>query len=221
MSQDAAAFIRANLHIVEPPFAPGVRLYQAQRASGLRRLIGDDAPPPYWAYTWAGGAVLVSHLQAYPEIVRGRRVLDLGAGSGLVGIAAARMGASSVMAAEIDPHGVVAIGLNAALNGVTISVLAGDVLSEPPADVDLVLVGDLFYAPGLAARTLACLDRYVAAGAQVLIGDPGRDDLPLARLERVADYFVPDFGDAAGRVAKSSGVFALVSPPSSSSAEPT
>ncbi len=74
--------------------------------------------PPYWAYAWAGGAVLARYILDQPQTVAGRRVLDLGAGSGLVGIAAAKAGASTVIAAEIDRNGVAAIGLNAAANGV-------------------------------------------------------------------------------------------------------
>ena len=54
------------------------------------------ARPPYWAYQWAGGTVLARHFLDRPETVRGRRVLDLGAGSGVVGIAAALAGASRV-----------------------------------------------------------------------------------------------------------------------------
>ncbi|WP_292247577.1 methyltransferase, partial [Mesorhizobium sp.] len=70
----------------------------------------------YWAYAWAGGTVLARYILDRPQTVAGRRVLDLGAGSGLVGIAAAKAGARAVIAAEIDRNGIVALGLNAAAN---------------------------------------------------------------------------------------------------------
>ena len=70
--------------------------------------------------------------------------------------------------------------------------------------VDVVLVGDLFYAPELAVRVSAFLARCVAAGVTVLVGDPYRAHLPLGALEVVAEYEVADFGEAAGR---RSGVF--------------
>src|SRR6185312_15878473 len=106
-------FIRMNMRIAPVPMIPEIRLYTAHSASGLRRLVDSDdsadPSPPYWAYPWAGGAVLARHFLDNPQTVAGRRVLDLGAGSGIVGIAAAKAGASEVIAAEIDRNGVAAI----------------------------------------------------------------------------------------------------------------
>ncbi|WP_292129155.1 50S ribosomal protein L11 methyltransferase, partial [Mesorhizobium sp.] len=82
-----------------------------------------EPQPPYWAYAWAGGAVLARYVLDRPSTVAGRRVLDLGAGSGLVGIAAARAGAREVTAAEIDRNGIVALRLNAEANGVAIIII--------------------------------------------------------------------------------------------------
>ena len=185
-----AEFIRTHLPVAAVPGLPGVMLHLAVPTSGLRRLTDQT---PYWAYAWAGGAVLSRHILANPDLVSGRRVLDLGAGSGLVGIVAARAGAV-VLAAEIDPLGQVAIGLNARINRVSITLLPGNILDGPVPDVDLILVGDLFYNPALIAPVLGFLDRALTQGTHVLIGDPGRADLPLARLDPVAVYDVPDFG---------------------------
>ena len=168
-----------------------------------------DSPPPYWAYRWAGGAVLARHFLDRPETVRSRRVLDLGAGSGVVGIAAAKAGASQVIAAEIDPYAVVALGLNAAMNDVTVTVLAHDLTAGPPPAVDLVAVGDLFYEHDLARRVTAFLDRCLTAGIEVLIGDPGREFLPRSRLRVIAEYGVPDFGAGMSAALKQSAVFSF------------
>ena len=43
----------------------------------------------------------------------------------------------------------------------------------------------------------AFFDRCLAAGIEILVGDPGRAHLPSARLRRVAEYVVPDFGEPA------------------------
>lgn len=159
-----------------------MRLHKAGPASGLWRIAGDGAAP-YWAYHWAGGLVLARFVLDRPEWVRGRRVLDLGAGGGLVGIAAALAGAEAVLAAEIDPAGRAALRLNAALNEVAIEMLEGDVLDAEPPEVDLVAVGDLFYDAALALRVTDWLDLCRARGIEVLVGDPRRAPLPLARLE--------------------------------------
>jgi predicted nicotinamide N-methyase len=224
---DPVEFIKANMRIAPVPSLPEIQLYTSHPASGLRRLVDphqsadadddavepdDDAPesqPPYWAYAWAGGAVLARYILNHPQSVAGRRVLDLGAGSGLVGIAAAKAGASTVIAAEIDRNGVAAIGLNAAANGVTISVIDKDITADPPPAVDLVLAGDVFYGRNVALRVTPFLDRCLTAGIEVLVGDPRRNDLPLSRLRLLAEYQVPDFGDAKGAATKPSGVFSF------------
>ena len=208
---DALRFIRENMRVAAVPLLPEILLYTAHPASGLWRLARPDgeAMPPYWAYQWAGGAVLARHFLDRPETVRGRRVLDLGAGSGVVGIAAAKAGARQVIAAEIDPHGAAAIGLNAALNEVSITVLAHDLTGGPPPAVDLVAVGDLFYEHDLAKRVTAFLDRCIAAGIEVLIGDPGREFLPRSRLRVIAQYRVPDFGAGQSAVRQTSKVFSF------------
>jgi predicted nicotinamide N-methyase len=143
-----------------------------------------------------------------PDVVAGRRILDLGAGSGLVGIAAARAGARQVVAAEIDTHAIAALELNAAANGVEIAVLQGRPMAAVPPAVDLVAVGDLFYERDLAQEVIDFLDRCVDQRIEVLVGDPGRKHLPLTRLRRRATYAVPDFGAMERASSGLSGVYA-------------
>ncbi|ANP85652.1 class I SAM-dependent methyltransferase [Rhizobium leguminosarum] len=212
MSQpDPAALIRANLPISPVPSVPEIRLHTAGPASGLWRLAGrgEADPPPYWAYPWAGGAVLARHLLDRPETVAGRHVLDLGAGSGLVAIAAAKAGAAMVTAVDIDANAIAAIGLNAAINGVNIVALAADIVEDQPPATDLLVVGDLFYDPSLALRVMAFLRRCQASGVEVLIGDPERAYLPQGELRRIATHAVADFGAGKGGKAVHAGVFRL------------
>lgn len=225
---DPLTFIKANMRIAPVPALPEIRLYAAHPASGLWRLthqVGqaaepeeegteadEDEPepqPPYWAYAWAGGAVLARYILDRPESVAGLRVLDLGAGSGLVGIAAAKAGAREVLASEIDRNGVAALGLNAAANSVAITVVGQDITAGPPPPVDVVAAGDLFYGQDLADRVIPFLDRCLAARINVLIGDPGRAYLPRSRLRLLAEYRVPDVGEAKGAAMKPSGVFSF------------
>lgn len=216
---DPAEFIRANMRLAPVPLLPEIRLYAAHPGSGLRRLLepdpdmDDDGPepqPPYWAYAWAGGSVLARYVLDRPSVVTERRVLDLGAGSGLVGIAAAKAGALHVIAAETDPNGTAAIGLNAAANGVVVEIVGADITAGPPPAVDLVLAGDVFYAQDVATRVGRFLDRCLEAGIEVLVGDPGRAWLPRSRLLLLAEYQVPDVGGTGGAEPRPSGVFAFV-----------
>ncbi len=196
---------------------PEISLHTAHPGSGLGRLSLD--PPPYWASAWAGGVALARHLFDQPEAVAGRAVIDLGAGSGLLAIAAMLAGAASATAIEPDPWGAIAIRLNAAANGVVVGVREVRAGGLAPDRTSLILAGDVFYSAEAAAGMLACLDRFHEAGASVLIGDIGRRWLPLDRLERIASHTVRDFGDPPG-TSRPAGVFRLVGSASLSGGRP-
>jgi predicted nicotinamide N-methyase len=206
----AAEFIREHTRVAVPPLIPEVSLHLSRdEPVGLwERTESEtgrtDLPPPFWAYPWAGGIALARYLLDHREQVAGQVVLDLAAGSGLVGIAAALAGAERVLASDIDPMAVAAIGLNSALNGVAVTVVADDLLSAPAAAAapvaavpvavaaaGLVVVGDAFYERRMAHRILAFARRARDRGARVLVGDPGRMYLPPAGLATVASYAVP------------------------------
>lgn len=209
-------FVAENTRLKPVPRVPAISLHTAHEATGLWRLSavdeGSDPPPPYWAFPWAGGMALARHILERPETVSGRRVFDLGSGSGLVAIAAARAGARSVKATEIDPYAIAAIALNAAANRVTIDIVAADVTGGPAPEADVVTVGDLFYERDLARGVLGYLDRCLAVGIDVLVGDPGRTYAPRSRLVRIADYEVPDVGEVEGTSHGRAAVFRLAGP---------
>jgi predicted nicotinamide N-methyase len=202
-----AAFIRERLPLAAVPALPKILLHQATPSSGLGRIAEDGSP--YWAYAWPGGLALAQHILANPDLAKGRKVLDLGTGSGLVAICAAMAGASNVTAIDIDPRAVIAAELNAKANGVNLEIRCLDLLASEPLDVDLVTAGDLFYDPLLAERAFACLARYQANGIDVLIGDPGRAFLPAPNLARVAAYSARDFGASAPNSKAESAVYIL------------
>lgn len=97
---------------------------------------------PYWAFAWAGGRVLAQYIVDHPQAVEGKRVLDFGCGSGLVGIAAAKAGASEVWVADLDPNALLAAQVNAELNDVAVLPVEAD--SGWP-EVDLLLASDVLY----------------------------------------------------------------------------
>jgi predicted nicotinamide N-methyase len=211
---DVSVFIRMNLPVSPVPGVPEIELHKARPTSGLWRLARQDKDgfaAPYWAHYWAGGLALARYLLDNPAVVAGKRVLDLGAGSGLVGIAAAKAGACNVVAAEVDPYAVAALDLNAKLNAASISVLHGDLTDGAPPEVDMVLVGDLFYEADLSKRVTAFLDQCSTFGIRALIGDPWRAHLPTSRLKELARYVVTEGGSQGPGP---SGVFEFVPRPS-------
>jgi predicted nicotinamide N-methyase len=203
-------FISEKLVLTPVPGLPGISLYTAHPASGIGRISGRcGSRPPYWAYRWAGGMTLARHFAHEPSAAAGLSVLDLGTGSGLVGIAAAKAGAIRVIAADIDPNAGAAVALNAAANGVSLQFHEGDITAKEPPEVDLVAVGDLFYSARLALRVVRFLDRCLGRGIRVLVGDPGRAHLPRSRLLPISEYRVADVGSAPASPPSPAWVFVL------------
>jgi predicted nicotinamide N-methyase len=195
----AEEFVRSACRLGPVPQVEEIRLHLADDVLGLWQRaedeFGADQPPPFWAFAWPGGQALARYVLDHPGLVAGRRVLDLGSGSGLVAIAAARAGAAAVAASEVDPLAVAAIGLNAQANGVGGLTVTGDVLDGDAAGSDLVLAGDVWYSRPLAERVLGFLDRAAARGASVLAGDIGRAFLPRDRFRVLDARDVPVMGD--------------------------
>jgi predicted nicotinamide N-methyase len=192
---DRTALVLARTRMATVPFVPEIRTLQAAESTGLWELAGgeyhSDQPPPFWAFAWAGGQALARYVLDHPEVVAGRRVLDLAAGSGLVAIAAAKGGAAQVRAVDRDRAAVAAIGLNASANGVAVAATAGDVLDGDAGGVEVVLAGDVFYSKAMAQRVFAFLRRAVLDGSRVLVGDPDRGFLPHRLFRKLATYDVP------------------------------
>ena len=186
----AEQFVQSACRLGPVPQVAGIRLHLADDALGLWQRaedeFGADQQPPFWAFAWPGGQALARYVLDHPGVVAGRSALDLGSGSGLVAIAAARAGAATVAASEVDPLAVAAIGLNARANGVAAPAVTGDVLDGDGAGAEVVLAGDVWYSRPLAERVLGFLDRVTARGASVLAGDIGRAFLPRDRF-RVLD----------------------------------
>ncbi|MFL5036684.1 MAG: class I SAM-dependent methyltransferase [Microvirga sp.] len=194
-ASDPTDFVRRNTAVGRPPLVPEIALHLATEVTPIWQATEESlsrgaVPPPFWAFAWAGGQALARYLLDRPEVVHGRHVLDLASGSGLVAIAAARAGAASVEASEIDAFAIAAIGLNAALNGVRVEARAADLIGHDEG-FDAVLAGDIFYDRDIAEPVTEWLSGLARRGATVLIGDPGRSYLDQGRLERLATYEVP------------------------------
>lgn len=194
--RDWRVFIRENTRLLSPPLVPEIVLYLAEESLPIWRKTEEElgemnVPPPYWAFAWAGGQALARHLLDHRALMQGKRVLDLGSGSGLTAIAAMKAGAQSVLAADIDVVSLAAAHLNAEANGVAITTTSEDLLASPPSsEWGVVLVGDLFYERTLAEHVTAFIDAAARRGALILIGDPGRSYFPKGRFEKAAEYRV-------------------------------
>jgi len=188
---------------------PEVRLHVGGEAMPLweAAALADarlPVPPPYWAWPWAGGQVLARYVLDHPGLVNGRRVADIGAGGGVVAIAAALAGAAEVTAIDIEPYAIEAARLNAAANDVTLTLQESDPIGTDDG-WDVVLAGDVWYEAELADRMGPWLRTLAGRGALVLTGDLGRAYLPESGLEELARADVPtlvDLEDVPSKVAR-------------------
>lgn len=187
-------FIAEHTTPARPPLVPEIILHLATEITPIWQateawLDTRGIPPPFWAFAWPGSQALARYVLDNPALVAGRRVLDFAAGSGLAAIACARAGAATVDAAEIDPLAAAATGLNAALNGVHVTTLCGDLVGTPNR-WDLILCGDVCYEAPMAGHILPWL-RTLATTADVWLADPGRAYLPTGGTAELISYTVP------------------------------
>jgi predicted nicotinamide N-methyase len=208
-------FILDNTRPQRPPHTPELVLRLADEVTPIWRmteeaLAGIGLPPPFWAFAWAGGQALARYVLDHPQIVAGKVVVDFASGSGIVAIAAVKAGAARVLAADIDPFCGAALALNAEANGVAIEFTDADLLdAPPPAWAQVILAGDICYEKPLADRVMAWLGMAHAAGATVLIGDPGRSYFPRSGLTKLAEYQVPTTRELEDMEVKKTAVWTL------------
>lgn len=203
-------FIRDNTELITPPLVPELRLHLASEVVPLWRKTEEElaqigVPPPYWAFAWAGGQALARYILDRPGIASGKRVLDFGAGSGLVALAAAKAGAACVTAVDIDPFAVAAISRNAKVNALVIEVVDKDMIGSRE-HFDLILIGDMCYERPLAERLMAWLKQ---TPSDILLGDPGRSYFPKRGLTRLATYNVPTTRELEDREIRETSVWRL------------
>lgn len=188
------------------PLAPEISLH----------LINDDYPrdglcaeqvealmdnPPYWGFCWGSGQGLSRWILDNPESVQGKIVVDLGCGSGVVGIAAKLAGAQKVILCDQDEVALAVSRLNAALNNVEIELsnalesIAPLNLSSSATTSSLVTVADVFYD----RENLPLLPKLLSQFDQVLVADSRLKGQSLTGLEIfsvVTSHTVPDLDES-------------------------
>ena len=211
---DPDAFIRANTRLQPVPHAPEISLWLADEVTPIWRLTEEELgemglPPPFWAFAWAGGQALSRYVLDHPHEVAGKRVLDFAAGSGLVGAAAMKAGAASVLCADIDPFCRAAVAANAQANAVALAFTDRNLLDAAAPEVDVICAGDICYERPMTEAVLAWLAQARARGIRVLIGDPGRTYFPRSGLDFLAEYRVPTTRELEDQEIKRSSVWAM------------
>ena len=208
------AFIVENTRLQHPPHTPELVLHLADEITPIWRMTEEaleeiGLAPPFWAFAWAGGQALARYILDNPALVAGKRVIDFASGSGIVGIAATQAGAAHVLCADIDGFCAAALSLNQRANGVVCDFTDANLLEAPAPAADLILAGDICYEKPMTDQVMAWLSAARRAGAEVLIGDPGRSYFPKTGLTKLAEYQVTTTRELEDREVKKTCVWAL------------
>jgi ribosomal protein L11 methyltransferase len=152
--QGLEAVVVSRRLLVRPSFV------EATAEPGQAELVID----PGQAFGTGGHASTLLALEwldaVAPGLASGARILDVGAGSGILALAALRLGRGSAVAFDLDPLAAAITRENAAANGLAdrLAVFAGPLEALRPAPFDLVLANLLKtellpLAQGIAACT--------------------------------------------------------------------
>ena len=194
----SAVIPNADLEVVALPEVPEIRLALLQQAYPQHLLDNDTVVkimnfPMYWAFCWASGQVLARFILDNPHYVKGRRVLDFGAGSGVVAVAAAIAGARSVVVCDTDPLALLACACNAELNGVVLEYASS--LDSYSGEIGIILASDVLYD----RANLSWLQVFLNRAPSVLVADSRVRDFSAENYQLMSassSYTFPDLDES-------------------------
>lgn len=197
MLKDLAPLILKHTMASRAHLTPELVLRLVTPACPLWGAAGEQLPfkDPYWAFYWPGGQATARYILDNGEMVKNRRILDIGCGCGAGAIAAAKMNAEYVMANDIDAFATTASHINAELNEVSIQTSIKNFIGTECKEFDTILVGDMFYDEEFGNILFDWLRSLTSDGKSVFIGDPGRHGLTEERkthIARLAKYQLPE-----------------------------
>jgi predicted nicotinamide N-methyase len=176
------------------PLSPEISVFQGRSLievwEAAEKIAGENLPAPFWAYPWAAGCGLARVILDRPDLVAGKRILDLGAGGGVVSIASARAGAREVVSNDVDPWAMAVMRIAAARQHVSLTLLCEDITDRMASvdGFDVVLCSDMAYEKRMAPRYQTLLLRAKHRGARVLVADAGRTYFDASGLALIAEF---------------------------------
>lgn len=187
----------ANVCVQSLPQCPEISLWLVEPEAMRRQFFLEEINhiqenPAYWGFCWASGQVLAREILSNPHWVQGKKVMDFGAGSGVVAVACMLAGASEVVACDIDPIALKACVANARLNQVEFRLHDNLFTFDEPLDV--LIAADVLYDK----ENLPLLDAFCRKGKNVLVADSRIKDFDFPPYQPIAQHesaTVPDLDE--------------------------
>ena len=144
LRQRSSRFLDRAVHYLSHRFILSRRRTAITHAAGLRLAVPPTVFHPRFFLTSEYLAAFIERLD-----LAGKHVADIGTGTGILALAAARSGAASVLAIDINPRAALAAAENARANGLAsrIKPVCSDLFAsiEPAARFDVILSNPPFF----------------------------------------------------------------------------
>ena len=185
------------------PLCPEILAWNTLDFKGLwerARALDENAQVPYWGIVWPGGRGMARFILDNKKIFRGKRVLDLGTGSGITAVAAAMAGAE-VTGIDIDPAAIALAVVTAEANKVKCKFIqtgTDEISQYLEGQYQIIMAGDIFNSREFAESALALVRRGLSSGIMNYLSDSGRSHKPVKGTERILTMRVPVFREIEG-----------------------
>ena len=161
--------------------ALGARMYHILHTGAVLTFLEEqillserESRLPYGVALWPGAIALAHEIAAREPAIRGRRVLELGAGTGLPGIVAGSLGAH-VVQTDRQQAALMLCRFNAERNGVTAEHRLVDWAAwTDTTQYDWIIGSDVIYSAGMHPHLTRIFESNLASGGRILLSDPFR-----------------------------------------------
>jgi predicted nicotinamide N-methyase len=152
-----------------------VTLYVPDQAAIQAAYRQGEIPFPYWSKVWPAAIALAEYLLQRPNVVKDKKVVELGAGLGLPSLVAARV-SGRVLCTDHSPEAVEFARASANYNGLSNLQTAVLDWNHLPKDLEaeIVLLSDINYDPAAFTILLDLVNHFQEKGATLLLSTPQR-----------------------------------------------